>query len=145
VDSASPKAKIALRGDDGEIETVWAYDLGNGQFKLDNTPWYAYGVSWHDIVEAEPDEAGLLCFTRISAKSGNRTIRVLSDVPFTDQWLAKLLAVGVSYEGANRKYIGVNIPPGIDLGVVTSFLKSEGVEWEYADPTYDEVHGRAAP
>jgi hypothetical protein len=142
VDSAGPKSKIALRGDDGEIETVWAYELGNGQYKIDNTPWYAYGISWHDVVEAAPDEAGQLCLTRIAVKSGNRTVRILSDEPFTDEWLSKLVALGASYEGANRKYYGVNIPPGIDLGVVANFLISEGVEWEHADPTYDEIHGR---
>ncbi len=139
-----PTAKIALRGDDGEIETLWAYDLGNGRYKLDNTPWYAYGISWHDIVEAVPDEAGLLRFTKVVAKSGNRTVRILSDEPFTDEWLSKLRAVGVSYEGATRRYLGVNIPPSTDLDAVTAFLIAEGIEWEYVDPSYEEVHGRAA-
>ncbi len=137
-----PSAKVALLGDEGQIETLWAFDLGHGHYRLDNTPWYAFGISWQDVVEAHPDEAGQLHFVKVVSKSGNRTIRVMSEVEFTDEWLKRLLSLGVTYEGANRRYFGINIPPDVDLDAISSFLVQEGVTWEYADPTYEEVRGR---
>ncbi len=68
--------KVELRGDDGEVETLWAFDLGQDQYKLDNTPWYAYGVSTGDVIEAERQEPdGFPLFKRVVATSGYRTVR----------------------------------------------------------------------
>jgi hypothetical protein len=136
-----PNAKVALTGPDGELETLWATDLGDGTYRLENTPWYAYGVSWLDIVEAKPEQDGLLKFSRVVSKSGNRTVRIRADEPFTTEWLNRLVALGASFEGAIGSYIGVNIPPETDLNVVTSFLTQEAVEWEHADPSYEQIHG----
>jgi hypothetical protein len=141
VASDKPTAKIALRGPDGEIETLWAVDLGSDHYRLDNTPWYAYGISWQDVVEAQPDEQGQLHFVKLVSKKGNRTVRITAEQPFTDEWLERVVSLGATYEGANRRYIGINVPQELALDVVTSFLINEGVTWEYADPTYEEVHG----
>jgi hypothetical protein len=73
----TPSAKIALHGPDGEVETLWAFDLGGGQYRLDNLPWYAYRVSLGDVVEARPDETGQLQVLRVVSKSGNRTLRLI--------------------------------------------------------------------
>jgi hypothetical protein len=85
VASDKPTAKIALRGPDGEIETLWAVDLGSDHYRLDNTPWYAYGISWQDVVEAQPDEQGQLHFVKLVSKKGNRTVRITAEQPFTDE------------------------------------------------------------
>jgi hypothetical protein len=37
--------KIEVRADD-EAETLWAETLGGNLRRLDNTSWFAYGVSW---------------------------------------------------------------------------------------------------
>ena len=142
--SDEPTAKIALRRPDGKVETLWAVDLGGGHYRLDNTPWYAYGISWQDVVEAQPDEDGQLQFVKLVSKSGNRTVRITAEQPFTDEWLEKVVSLGATYEGANRRCIGINVPQEWRLEVVTSFLVSQGVTWEYADPTYEEVHGSGA-
>ena len=42
--------KIAFTDDDGQVETLWAFDLGGGRYRLDSTPWFQYGVSWKDVV-----------------------------------------------------------------------------------------------
>ena len=68
--------KIAFTDDDGQVETLWAFDLGGGRYRLDSTPWFQYGVSWKDVVAARPDSDGLLCFTQVLEKSGYRTVRV---------------------------------------------------------------------
>ena len=138
--SEAGQVKVALRGPDGEVETLWAFDLGGGRYRLDNTPWYAYGVSWQDVVEATADADGQLQFKRVLEKSGNRTIRIVADEPFSDAWLDQITRLGCSFEGANRKYIGVNLPPGVDLAVVAAFLTDANIRWEHADPTYEEYY-----
>ena len=138
----SGQVKVALRGPDGDVETLWADDLGGGRYRLDNTPWYTYGISWRDIVEAKPDADGQLQFQRIVAKSGHRTIRIAADQPLSDEWLQQIVALGCTYEGANRKYVGIDLPPGVDLDVVAAFLTQAKVRWEHADPTYEQYHGQ---
>jgi hypothetical protein len=70
--------------DDGsaQVETLWATALGNDEYKLDNSPFYAYSISWKDTVCAPVDESeGLPTFIRVVKKSGHRTIRVIFDPP----------------------------------------------------------------
>jgi hypothetical protein len=144
-----PTVKIALTGPDGDVETLWAFDLGSNRYRLDNLPWYAYGVSLGDVVEAEPDGAGGLVMRRVLEKSGNRTLRILPEVSeVTGQWPFEVQAVivglverGCGHEGANHRYVAVNVPPTTSLEAIATFLTEADVRWEYADPTYDEVHG----
>jgi hypothetical protein len=143
--------KVALTGPDGEVETLWANPVGPGQYALDNLPWYAYGVSLGDIVEADADASGggrVLAFRRVVRKSGNRTVRVILEVrePGGDAWtfeserlLARLAELGCGYEGYNRRLVALNVPPASDLAAVAAALTEAGFEWEYADPTYEEV------
>ena len=140
--SADPKfVKITFGDGDGDSESLWAIDLGDGAFKLDSTPWFQYGVSWRDIVEAEPDRSGLLCFTRIKEKSGHRTLRARSENPIDQAVLDAITSAGCSYEGATPKYIAIDAPPEVELSAVVRALDASGLEWEYADPPYEEVHG----
>lgn len=141
--------KVALQGPDGEVETLWAFDLGDGTYRLDNLPWYAYRVSLGDVVEASPDADGRLHMVRVVRKSGNRTLRlVFPGADLHTDWPAairgimdRLVELGCSYEGANRRYQAVNVPPDADLVSVTSFLTEADLRWEYADPAYEDVYG----
>src|SRR4051794_33172617 len=103
----APTAKVTLRSPEGDVETLWATNVGDNRYRLDNTPWYAYGVSWKDIVEARPDDDGQLQFQRVVVKSGHRTVRIRAEVPFSDEWLSRLVEHGVTFEGANRRFIGI--------------------------------------
>jgi hypothetical protein len=147
-----PSAKVALHGPDGEVETLWAFDLGGGRYRLDNLPWYTYRVSLGDVIEAAPDAGGQLHMVRVVTKSGNRTLRLFfAGADLHADWPAeireamdRLVVAGCSYEGANRRYQAVNVPPEVDLETVTRFLTDAEVRWEYADPTYEDIHGEGA-
>jgi hypothetical protein len=137
--------KVELRGDDGEVETLWAFDLGQDRYKLDNTPWYAYGVSTGDVIEAErSDPDAFPVFKRVVTKSGFRTIRITSDTDFTDEFFEEIKTVGCSFEGANRRYVAIDVPPTVELTKVTEFLTERDIRWEHADPTWEELHGTDA-
>lgn len=148
--AANPTAKVLFRvpeeGGAVNVETLWAYELGADQYMLDNLPFYAYSVSLQDVVYAphDPDE-GRPTFKRVISKSGNRTVRISFDLPVeignpSQDVIDLLLAIGCGYEGANRKYVVVNIPPGVDLTSVCNVLVQRNLNWEHADPTYVELH-----
>ena len=147
---AGPTAKVLFRlaESDGSasVETLWAYDLGENRYKLDNSPFYAYGVSWGDTVLAPHDDAeGHATFHSVLAKSGYRTVRVMFDPPVrrgneSDVTLKGLVKLGCEYERANAQYIVVSIPPNVDLARIVEYLIERKATWEHADPTYDEYH-----
>ena len=144
--------KVLLTGPDGEVETLWAIARGDRRYELDNLPWFAYGISVGDVVDAAPDEDGTLVFQRILEKSGNRTVRVmLEQMESSDQLtfesqrtLDQLQAAGCDYEGMNRRLFAINVPPGVALETVAALLIESRFEWEHADPTYDELHPGSA-
>ena len=84
---------------------------------------------------ATPAQDGMLFFDRVTAKSGYRTLRVRSDEPVPASLLEELVSLGCTYEGANPRFIAVDVPPGLDLDAPASLLTSSGLEWEYADPS----------
>jgi len=146
---SSPDSKILFRvpGDDGsaEVETLWATALGNDEYKLDNSPFYAYSVSWEDIVYAPFDATeDFPTFVRVVRKSGHRTIRVIFNPPVqdgnqSDLVLQGLVSLGCTYEGATRGYMSIDLPPGVQLEKVREYLIEQNAQWEHADPTYAEL------
>jgi hypothetical protein len=156
VSDAKPDAKVLFRveNDDGsaEVETLWATDLGDGRYKLDNSPFYAYSVSWEDVVYAPySDDEQFPTFERVVEKSGNRTIRIFFDPPAAEgnesnRILQGLIDRGCSFEGASPSYIAINIPPAVSLERIRDFLFDSEVVWEHADPSYDELYrGESGP
>lgn len=129
-------------------ETLWAKPIDANLYQLDNSPFFVYGVSWQDTIEARPGKDHVLEYVRCVRKSGNRTVRIIfqdyrSSDSYAEEVLKGLRNLDCSYEGMQPKMISVNVPPKVDLRAVTDFLKQQsGLQWEYADPTYDQVAGR---
>jgi hypothetical protein len=139
--STKPNAKVLFRipNKDGsaEVETLWATSVGGDNFRLENSPFWAYGVSWEDVVFAPfSNEEGFPTFQSIVSKAGNRTVRVIFKGSESEEVLQGLVSLGCSYEGMNPKYVSVNIPSCVNLDVVRSYLVAKEAKWEYADPTY---------
>ncbi len=144
-----PDAKVLFRvpEEDGSafVETLCATRVGEDEYRLDNSPFYAYGVSWLDVVCApfDPDER-FAVFARVVSKSGHRTIRVIFDPPVgagneSDELLQGLVARGCTYEGANPEYMAIDVPPEVDLHAIRQYLIDHEATWEHADPVYDEL------
>jgi len=142
--SQEEKMVKVLLQDGDEVETLWAVHLQENLYRLDNSPFFAYRVSWEDIVEAEPDKNGVLCFSRIAVKSGNRTVRVITQTYETTSEEAKpfldgIIQLGCSYEGLQPRLVSITVPSEIELETVVDYLIASGHDWEYADPTYDDL------
>lgn len=140
-------AKIALAGPDGEVETLWATPTSDGFYVLDNVPWYALRVSEGDVVEALPDATGFLEMTRVVRKSGNRTIRVILElIDPSREWTFEsatlvegIRGLGCEIENMNNKLVAFTVPPGVELLAVGTLIEHSGFQFEYADPTYEDL------
>ena len=104
-----------------DVETLWASRVAEDVYRLDNTPFYAYGVSWQDEVRAPyDDDEGFATFSEVVRKSGNRTIRIMFEPPVqsgnsSDAVLNALKNLGCSY-------VTISIPPGADFQRVRECL-----------------------
>jgi hypothetical protein len=146
--------KIVIRVEDPDgsvnVETPWATKVGDDLYRLENSPFYAYSVSWLDVVRAPySDEEQRPTFVETVEKSGHRTVRIIFDPPVeegndSDKRLKDIVALGCSYEGANASYICVDIPPDIDFDRVRDYLVRHKLNFEHADPTYEELFGSDA-
>lgn len=131
--------------DGDDIETLWAVALGNNLFRLDNSPFYAYRVSWQDIIEATEIAEGFYEFVQVVEKSGNRTVRIIfqqltSNEEQGKQILSDITNLGCSYEGANSKLISITIPSTVDFESVVNYLSEQNdLNCEYADPSYEDL------
>lgn len=146
MESSQPDAKVLLRGGGGEVETLWAFKVGTDKYRLDNLPFYAYGVSLGDVVLTSfHEDEGFPVFERAVEKSGNRTVRVIFDAEVdasndAQRVLDSLVALGCGYEGTNKRLIAINVPPEVKLEVVCTYLSRQRLNWEHADPTYEALH-----
>ena len=134
--------KVGIRDESGQVETLWATPLGKNTYRLENSPFFAYGISWNDIVRAELDSEGFPFFIKVIEKSGYKTIRVITekDSKELSVLLSDINKLGCNYEGAFSKLIVIDIPPEVELRIVSDFMSRTNFEWEFADPTPEQVN-----
>ena len=51
-------------------ETLWGEEVGSGRYRLLNSPFFATGVSFMDVVRATPSDIGLM-FAGASIRGGH--------------------------------------------------------------------------
>ena len=116
----SERAKVVFELEKGELpyetESVWAERLSDNRFRILNSPFFAFGVSYEDEIEAEPDGEKFR-FVKVLRRSGRSTYRVIlqggltiNDAEFTERWKT-FRDAGCSYENANDNYISIDMPP----------------------------------
>ncbi len=98
-------------------EGLWAIevDAKRGHYRLDNTPFFAYGISYGDVVLAKPDPDGVLIFKRVVESSGRLTLRIMLDEGTSEETFHKLAdevkaAGGDHLEGGFGILIAFDVP-----------------------------------
>jgi hypothetical protein len=136
------KVKIKVINKYGDVENLWADTVDGNNYRIDSSPFFAYGLSWKDVVEASLNKDGVLQFNKIVKKSGHKTIRITStnDKDIDQKFIESLLELGATTEGVNKKFIAIDIPPSKDFSNIIALVKSSEYEWEYGDPTYEDVN-----
>lgn len=127
-------------------ETLWASPLNGNIFEIDNVPFYVYGISNGDMVNAVFKSEGLYVFDGIAVKGGHSTYRIfqtkmVTDVLFesTCQEIEKL---GCSKESGGEGFYAVDVPPTANIRQVYELLErgeSEGV-WIFEEGDVGHAH-----
>ncbi|NVB39641.1 DUF4265 domain-containing protein [Pseudenhygromyxa sp. WMMC2535] len=94
-------------------ERLWAEGVGNGRYRLRNSPFYAFGVSLGDVVFANLKD-GELEYCGTSIAGGHSTYRIIKicDRLFASYW-SPLQEIGCTYE--EGPVFTVDIPPSTDI------------------------------
>jgi hypothetical protein len=124
-------------------EWLWAEPLGSERFRVESTPFFAYGLSHGDVVRGRED-GETTRFSDVERKSGHRTLRVALDLdldlerPQVQRFLDDLLALGCTYEAMPPKIVALDVPPEVEVSEVVSRLQTQRRDgmlvWEWADP-----------
>jgi len=132
-------SKIWFKLPDGGTESLWATKLSDNNYLLENSPFYAYGVSFKDIVSVKTGENAELIFDSVVSRSGHSTYRIFLLEPLNRQAFRKfwghLEAIGCTYEQASDKYYSIDIPKSTNVIEVYDILQKaeEDSIWEFEE------------
>jgi hypothetical protein len=122
-------------------ESLWASFVSNGgdrrTFRLENSPFHAIGISYHDVVEAKPTEhPAFFDFISVTARGGHSTYMILAnegqglESPAFHSCWDLLAQKGCSYESTHMNYptgsrllLSVDVPPSADLFAIYAILE----------------------
>lgn len=116
-------------------EGVWAERQPDGLYRIANLPFYSQDACYEDDVEVQEEADGLKWFRRVGRSSGNSTLRlVFFDVgrARTPEVLARINALGCSWEGMSKAFFAVNVPASVSLDSVLEYLQ-ECFEQDWLD------------
>jgi hypothetical protein len=114
---AKPKlVKVALLD---PVETLWAEDLGDNRYRLDNAPIGHTHVVHGDIVEALPaSDRPQPVVTKVFEKSGNVAIGIIALLnPFPEEYLRfteRLEKLGCIFESMVAPVGVLTVPPTVN-------------------------------
>lgn len=145
-DSALVKIAFELGKDTlrpGETETMWAEPLGGDRYRLMNSPFYALGFSFLDVVIAEAQAEGLPVVRRPVIRSGHSTYHlfVAEGMETNEQvrsYLDRLLGLSCALERATPQLAAVDVPPEADIRKVYDLLLAgeEAKVWNFQEGHY---------
>lgn len=123
-------------------ESVNVSPVGKGKYRIENTPFFARGVSFKDVVSASRQD-GRLRFEKVIISSGHSTYRLLlkdrngNSQPWLEFW-KPLEKLGCSYE-ENKELsltmLAVDVPSNVCIHDAYELL-AEGEEagvWEFEE------------
>lgn len=110
-------------------ESLWAEELGQDRYRIDNIPLCAYDLNLGDVVRAvEPDDESLAEIQSVVERSGNQTLRIIMQAKErTEEILADLESQGLGWTGFAKSfdgYIALNVPAELDYDAVCKRLAS---------------------
>src|ERR1051326_1567993 len=107
-------------------EWLWAAPIGNNTYALRNIPIFVFGLSYDDVVVAEP-EGENLAFRRVIGRGGHSTYRTYSKPnrhdPKVIYLLEQVFRLGCDLEPATGRIVGVDVLPKTDGHAVYAALQ----------------------
>lgn len=119
-------------------EIMWAFPLGENRFRIQNVPFYAFGVSYDDVVEA-PTIGNQNVMRAVVQRGGHSTYRIFvsntaSLKRFSEFWLP-LERLGCTFERATERLFGIDVPPEADIYKVYDLLQAgeDAGVWDFQE------------
>ncbi len=109
-------------------ENLWADAVEGDRYRIDNIPFYVYGVSLNDTVRAA-DHDGQLVFQEVVMHGGHSTYRVIfgndSDIlkPQAVALWEQLQALGCTREIAKARVFAIDVSPSTNIYDVYGILQ----------------------
>lgn len=138
------KVKFAVEEGSHDTETMYAIPSNSGSYVLDNSPFYAFGISYCDEFKAKII-GGDLFFDGVTKHSGHSTYRIRLPINKDHEYFLKywtpLADLGCSYEGSsgNRmRLYAVDMPTSVDVFKayeIIDNLEKMGI-WEFEEGHY---------
>jgi hypothetical protein len=106
-----------------EWESLWARELSDGVYEVDNIPFYAPLLSSEDCIRATLHD-GHLIFDEVVSTGGHSTVRVIAyDEKIVPEVRSKLTEIGCTSELSHLPaFFAVDIPPNVDYAQVERLL-----------------------
>lgn len=128
-----------------EAELLWAEPLKDSHdgftLRIKNSPGYAFGLSYLDVVRAVPSADGSYEFKEVIQRGGHSTYMLLVPIerPHFEEFWKRLNDLGCTYESSRvegaKTLFSVDIPGDTDIYKVYDVLK-EGEEkriWDFQE------------
>jgi Domain of unknown function (DUF4265) len=107
-------------------EWVWGQRIEDDVYTLKNSPFYATGVSYGDVVKVN-DVNGVLSLEGVMSRGGHSTYRIFAkqgqDDPRVRALFKQLNELHCGIEGANKKLIVIDVLPEADIYKVYGALQ----------------------
>lgn len=145
------RVKVRFPTDDGQQdEVMYAIPSRDNCYILDNSPFYAFGISYCDAFKVKETD-GELVYDFVIARAGHSTYRIRIPAGKEHQYFLEhwdpLAELGCSYEGssANKKRLyAIDMPPNVDVSKAYNIMEDnerQGI-WEFEEGHYcpaDEI------
>lgn len=121
-------------------ESMWAKPIADDLYRLENVPFYAYGLNYLDVVKAVPQTTEAVPeIVAVVRPSGHTTLRCFFDASVERERQAALLEeltkFGAGYERATATLVAIDISAAGSYGEVYDQLD----KWERAGLLYFET------
>lgn len=135
------KIMVALEQDEegyppATTESLWALDVGEGLYQIDNIPFFATDLAVEDIISARL-EHGALQYVELARPSGHSTLRVIvydaSEMPMVRAFFEHM---GCSTELSHLpRLVAIDVPPSVSLEPLRQVLAMgrEQDRWDYEE------------
>lgn len=116
-------------------ESMWAKPLENNLYEIHNTPFYAYGINYLDVVKVDSsDDTNKPIVLEVVKPSGYKTLRVFFKKDFDKNSQLKIFEelekFGVGCERLSDRYVALDIEPSGNYDAVIeklSELEQDGI------------------
>ncbi|GLS27580.1 hypothetical protein GCM10007877_32990 [Marinibactrum halimedae] len=141
---ARVKISFPISSEYGAVERMFAQHTADNRYVLDNSPFYAFDISFCDEFFVK-EVNGEKVFSGLASRGGHSTYRIKlpknKDHEYFLNYWEPLKELGCSFEGSSaneRRLYSIDMPPDVNVHKayqVMESLEDEGI-WEFEEGHY---------